>query len=65
MNPSDPENTPAPAFPGSLSGNPAQTGDSGASAGTVASSHYLPPAKPGLFGIWANPNKCDTSAWNI
>ena len=65
MNPSDPENTPAPAFPGSLSGNPAQTGDSGASAGTVASSHYLPPAKPGLFGIWANPEDCDTSAWNI
>lgn len=64
MNPSDPENTPAPAFPGRLSGNPAQTG--GASAPeSAAPAPPLPPAKPGLFGIWANPKKCDTSAWNI
>lgn len=55
MIPSAPENTPAPAIPG----NPAPAG------GSAAPASFPPPAKPGLLGIWANPEKRDTSAWNI
>ena len=52
---SAPENTPAPA----ISGNPAPAG------GPAAPASSPPPAKPGLRGLWANPEKRDTSAWNI